>query len=180
MQQVMSEQRAKLETAYDADTNVKSAKDALEQAKDKLADEKHIQSNLDRDPDWHRWNAAQQNNVRGQMGTRVQDAENAVREQEKLVDVAIANHIKQSQQAVQDAAKAEQDRLGKEEQEKFAQQEEEKAKLSFRSNYMVAGGTPDQFEKAWPDLWSQELARRSSGSTDAMTQKLLSSGRYSA
>ncbi|HWS83615.1 MAG TPA: hypothetical protein VN207_05090 [Ktedonobacteraceae bacterium] len=178
MQQVMSEQRAKLETAYDADPKVKSAKDALEQAKEHLVDEKTIQANLDRDRDWHRYSDWQKANVRGQMGTRVQDAENAVRTAEKDVNVAIGNHIRESQQATQDAAKAELDRLGKVEQEKFAKQEEEKAKLSFRSNYMVAGGTSDQFEKAWPDLWQSELARRAMGSHDAMTQKLISSGRY--
>ncbi len=180
MQQIMSEQHAKLETAYDADPKVKSAKDALEQAKDKLADEKTIQANLDRSSDWHRYSEWQKGNVREQMGVRVQSAEFAVREQEKLVDTAIATHIRESQQAAQDAAKAERHRLGKVEQEKFAQQEEEKAKAQFRSSYLAAGGNEAQFEAAWPRVWGQMLAQRATGSHDAMTQKLLATGRYSA
>ena len=178
MQQLMSEQRAKLETAYDADPKVKSAKDALEQAKDHLASEKHIQSNLDRGTDWHRWNASQQNSVRLQMSDRVFTAEQAVQEQEKLVGTAIGAHIRESQQAESATAQKERERLGKEEQTRFAAQEEEKAKAQFRSSYLAAGGNEGQYEAAWPGVWAQMLAQRATGSHDAMTQKLISSGRY--
>jgi hypothetical protein len=176
--QQMAEQRAKLQASYDADPKVKAAQDALQQAKDKLADEKTIQSDLDRDPRWHRWSAFQQNDVRAQMGTRVFDAENAVKEREQALDKAIGNHITEVRQAESDAARAEQDRLSKEAQNKFAAEQEATAKVAFRSNYLAAGGTDAQFEKTWPDIWSMELQRRSQGSYDAMSAKLVASGKY--
>jgi len=179
MQQIMSEQRAKLETAYYADPKIKSAKDALEQAKEHLANEKTIQSNLDRGPDWHRWSFAQQQDVRSQMGNRVMDAEEAVRAAERAVDAAIGNHIAEGQQAAQDAAKAEQHAA----QVEQAAAEKANFRAEAKQRWLAAGGSENAFNERFEGMWIDEVEQRvqqTPNEQEAMRQKLLSSGRYTA
>ena len=48
----------------------------------------------------------------------------------------------------------------REHQATFAKEQEDEAKAEMRTRYLASGGTPEQFERAWPALWEQELTRR--------------------
>jgi hypothetical protein len=48
----------------------------------------------------------------------------------------------------------------REHQAAHAKEQEAEAKAEMRTRYLAAGGTSEQFERAWPALWEQELARR--------------------
>jgi hypothetical protein len=64
-------------------------------------------------------------------------------------------------------------------QVEFAAQQEAEAKAEYLRRYLANGGTPAAFEQAWPALWAEELHRRTIQGTDALRQRLLSSGKYS-
>jgi hypothetical protein len=77
------------------------------------------------------------------------------------------------------AQAAEQERQREADQLAFAAQQEIEAQAEYLRLYLGNGGTPERFEIAWPGLWEAELNRRTLQGTDALRQRLLSSGKYS-
>lgn len=60
----------------------------------------------------------------------------------------------------------------------FAQQQETEAREETSKRFIAAGGTPEQFARAWPGMWEQELVRRTQAGQDAPTKRLRASGSY--
>jgi hypothetical protein len=52
------------------------------------------------------------------------------------------------------------ERLRTEEQREYARAEERRTKEDARRHWLEAGGTPEDFEKAWPDMWRETLVAR--------------------
>lgn len=55
---------------------------------------------------------------------------------------------------------------------------ESEAKADFQSRYIAAGGTVHSFAQVWPELWKQELMRRTFAGNDPILDKMRASGRY--
>lgn len=61
-----------------------------------------------------------------------------------------------------DAERKAQEDAAKAEQVEYAKEQEQHAKAEFGAKYLASGGTPEQLEKAWPDVWAQQLVQRAS------------------
>ncbi|MBA2679589.1 MAG: hypothetical protein H0U76_14480, partial [Ktedonobacteraceae bacterium] len=57
---------------------------------------------------------------------------------------------------------------------------EQEAKTTMQQRYIASGGTSNNFEKAWPAIWQEELVRRTLASGDPQLEKLRQSGRYAS
>lgn len=66
----------------------------------------------------------------------------------------------------------------KKRQAAHAKEQEAEAKAETRTRYLAAGGTAEQFERAWPAMWEQELARRVQANQDTFEARIRASGQY--
>lgn len=152
--------RQEQETQALTDMNVRSAQSAIQRAESKLLAAQNAKQDVVLDPRWPRWTSAQRAAVQTEAWERCQDAETALKAAQRDYDTALASHAKSLRESQeQDAERAAKDKFDAQ-QKVIAEREEQAAKVTFHAAYLQSGGTSEQFEKAWPGMWQDELKKR--------------------
>ena len=104
------------------------------------------------------------------------EARQAVSDAEKVLEDAqhYAGHLAAAAQYRNqvDAQDAEHKKQEAELQKAYATESKAKFREEAKQKYLSAGGTEDQFNHAFPEMWDEELKRRTQSGHDTMFEKL--------
>lgn len=164
-QELSQQHQEAYEQRLEADTTVSEAKRALSRA----------QANLEELQAYTRGLPFQQ---RVQYTGNFTQAQEAITQAQAAYSKATNDFARKEYLASLEAKKAEQRQALETEQARYAQEQEAQAKAEFRSRYLASGGTPEAFEKAFPEMWQAELMRRTQQESHTLRQHMLASGRY--
>jgi hypothetical protein len=143
-------QALSMDYGYQQATNkLKQVQYALEREQQKLDNAPRIRNGK------HNQEYGKQLNIRDAWKEEVEKVEREVAKAEN--DFSRKRYL-----ARLDAERKAQEDARKAEQVEYAKKQEASAKAEFGAKYIASGGTPEQLEKAWPDVWAQKLVERAS------------------